>query len=136
MLFKNLKEDLVSNSHKDYKNKVMRVYPRNVNDVYFEILDEPFGNCQMCSIAWFEWFIRDCDTHEEFIENLKYVYNKSGKKLIIIDISNGNLLKMKNYIKESNYSLKDMINFIKPYVSTNGSNMNIVQLNLKKTILK
>lgn len=128
MIFENLKSELVIIT----KNISTKFKPRGIYDNYFEIITNPFGNCQIFSIAWFEYFLRDCED-KEFVENLNYFSKlERNKKILVIDISNPNLSKLKQYIKHSKLTFKDTIMFVKPYTSTNGSKMNIVQLNLTK----
>ena len=112
----------------------VKVYPRGVYDNYFEVIQNPFGNCQIFSISWFEYFLRDC-LKEEFIENLKYCSSLvSGKRLLLIDISDLTLAILKKCLTDSEYVYEDLVVFTQPYISTNGSNMNIIQLNLTKII--
>jgi len=134
MKFKNLKEDLKKEIRE--KNKIgitkIKLYPRGVYDNYFEVIRNPFGNCQIFSIAWFEYFLRDC-LKEEFIENLKYCSSLvNNKRLLLIDISQYNLQILENYLIDSKQTFGDLVVFTQPYISTNGSNMNIIQLNLTK----
>lgn len=137
MLFNELNEELVKKySENAYSKEYFKIHPRGLEDCYFQIIVSPFGNCQIFSIAWFDYFLRDCNK-DTFISNLEYCNELSGKKkILLIDIKDKELLTLKYYIKKSQYTLKDMIMFIKPYTSTNGSKMNLVQLNLKNTILK
>lgn len=133
MKFKNLKEDLKKEIRKESRNLIkVRLYPRGTYDNYFEVIKNPFGNCQIFSIAWFEYFLRDC-LKEEFIENLKYCSSLVGnRKLLLIDISNLTFAILKKCLTDSGYVYEDLVVFTQPYISTNGSNMNIIQLNLTK----
>lgn len=136
MKFDKLKEDLKEEIKTSNDFIKVKIHPRGKYNNYFEIIKNPFGNCQIFSISWFDYFLRDC-SEKEFIENLKYCTGlTTNKAILLIDISDATLLILKRYIKKSKYTLKDMIMFIKPYISTNGSKMNIVELNLKNTILK
>lgn len=139
MKYKELKPELIKNHSEDvYGNglQYIKISPRGLRSCYFQIIINPFGNCQIFSIAWFNYFLRDCNNNE-FIDNLKYCNELIGKKnILLIDIKDNELDILKEYIKKSQYTLKNMIMFIKPYISTNGSRMNLVQLNLKNTILK
>ena len=136
MKFKNLKVDLKKEIREKDKIGITKIklYPRGVYDHYFEVIRNPFGNCQIFSISWFEYFLRDC-LKEEFIENLKYCSSLvNNKKLLLIDISQYNLQILENYIIDSKQTFGDLVVFTQPYISTNGSNMNIIQLNLTKII--
>ena len=134
MKFKNLKVDLKKEIREKDKIGITKIklYPRGVYDNYFEVIRNPFGNCQIFSISWFEYFLRDC-LKEEFIENLKYCSSLvNNKKLLLIDISNLTFSILKKYLTDSGYVYEDLVVFTQPYISTNGSNMNIIQLNLTK----
>jgi len=133
MKFKNLKEDLKKEIREEGGTLIkVRLYPRGTYDNYFEVIKNPFGNCQIFSISWFEYFLRDC-LKEEFIENLKYCSSLVGnRKLLLIDISHLTFSILKKYLTDSGYVYEDLVVFTQPYISTNGSNMNIMQLNLTK----
>lgn len=135
MKFEILKADLTKEIREENGTLIkVKLYPRGVYRNYFEVIRNPFGNCQIFSISWFEYFLRDC-LKKELIENLKYCSSLVGdKQLLLIDISDLKLVILKKYLTDSEYVYEDLVVFTQPYISTNGSNMNIIQLNLTKIL--
>lgn len=131
MLFKDLK---IEEQQILYGQKVRRIKPTNTGGCYFEVVSEPFGNCQMCSVAWMDYFLIGSENVSDFIENLKYIFTLSSKKLVLVDLTKGTLNRLIKFITESNGILDDLIVFRREYESTNGSEMTIVQLNLTKIL--
>lgn len=136
MKFKEIDKSLITINEDKTGVVSIKINPYGSYDYYFKIYKNPLGNCQIFIIAWFQYFLSFTNS-DEFIENLKYCASLiENKNILMVDISDNDLSKLKEYIKDSEYKIKDMIIFVKTYISTNGSKMNIVQLDLKKTILK
>jgi len=135
MLLSNLKADQIKESPDGYTAGSIKYYPTAINGHYFQSNKNPFGNCQSFLIGWFNYFLMICENSNEFIENLKFVSAKNGnKRILVVDVCEYDFKTIKKFIEESPYDLKTMILSSKPYVSTNGSKMRIVQFNLLKTI--
>lgn len=82
----------------------------------------PFGNCQMFTLGSFYTFLqyskKDCISKLKDIRTLA-----TGKRILLVDMQNMYMKKMKEYFGKA-------IMNIFPYNSTNGSLMNLVQINL------
>lgn len=131
MLFRDLEreEQMVP-----YGNKVYRIKPKNAGGCYFEIIQEPLGNCQVCTISWMVYFMLGSENASDFANNLKLVYELTAKKLVLIDLVSTQLNRLEELIKESNGHLDGIINFKQSYTSTNYSHMTLVQINLTKIL--
>ena len=135
MLLSSLRQNEIKESPDGYSSGSIKYYPPNLNGGYFQSIKNPFGNCQSFLIGWFNYFLRSCNNSNEFIENLKFVSARNNnKRILIVDVCEYDFKTIKKYIEESRYDLKTMILSSKPYLSTNGSKMRIVQFNLLKTI--
>lgn len=89
--------------------------------------ESPFGNCQTFSISYAS-NLRHLNS-EEVIHFFKIAYKLFKKKQFIIDVKdeyNKDVLKSIEIVTKEKHSI--------PYVSTNGSNMNLnlIQLNTSK----
>lgn len=91
-----------------------------------QLYESPFGNCQTFTIG--NAFKLKRYNKEEVIELFKLIYDKFGRQQVFIDLKeehNEETLKAIEHIIINKYSI--------PYVSTNGShmNLNLIQLNVE-----
>lgn len=118
-----------------YSNEVYRFIPKNTGGCYFEIIKEPFGNCQIFSIAWMNFFIDGSENAEDFFQNLRYAYELvQHKKILMVDLKIGYVQLIKNLLTKGNLDLNKVINFEKSYISTNESVMCILQLKIEEIL--
>jgi hypothetical protein len=87
------------------------------------ISGSPTHNCQLASFATFT-SVEDFD--EESVHNLfKYIYPKVGKQILMLDIRQDSYQRFKEIFDVKKYTVLN-----KPYKSTNGSPMRIINFNL------
>ena len=93
-----------------------------------QLYESPFGNCQTFTIGS-AFTLKNCNK-EEIIELFKLIYDKFGRQQVLIDLKeehNEETLKAIEHIILNKYST--------PYVSTNGSHMNLNLIQLKTSLL-
>lgn len=125
----------IKESRDGYSAGSAKYYPPALNGNYFQSIINPFGNCQIYTIGWFNYFLLICEDSSDFIENLRFVTAKNNnKRILMVDVCEWDFKVIKKFINESPYDIKTMILSSKPYLSTNGNKMRLVQFNLLKTI--
>ena len=93
-----------------------------------QLYESPFGNCQTFTIG--NAFKLKRYNKEEVIELFKLIYGKFGRQQVLVDLKeehNEETLKAIEHIILNKYST--------PYVSTNGSHMNLNLIQLKTSLL-
>ena len=93
-----------------------------------QLYESPFGNCQTFTIG--NAFKLKRYNKEEVIELFKLIYDKFGRQQVLVDLKeehNEETLKAIEHIIINKYST--------PYVSTNGSHMNLNLIQLKTSLL-
>lgn len=98
------------------------------SSVKMQLYESPFGNCQTFTIG--NAFKLKLYNKEEVIELFKLIYDKFGRQQVLIDLKeedNEKTLKAIEHIILNKYST--------PYVSTNGSHMNLNLIQLKTSLL-
>ena len=111
---------------KDYSEKypgMLAGYIRKSN--VFDAYTSPTANCQLCSIAGFQ-NIFSYPNHIESI--LKECYQKTSKKLILVDIRDDYMSYFNEMIDKSFVVSKT------PYTSTNGNHMVLILLNIQNLV--
>ena len=92
------------------------------------LYESPFGNCKTFTIGS-AFKLKDY-SKEDIVELFKLIYNKFGRQQVLIDLKeeyNEMTLKAIEHIIINKYSI--------PYVSTNGSHMNLNLIQLKTSLL-
>lgn len=96
------------------------------NKLQFDVSQGITNNCQLCIVGSAQNLLMHC-THPK--EQLYEVYRKTGKRIALFDIKENYMEKLRQVIP------KDKIILISPYKSTNGSNMNIILINIEKIMV-
>lgn len=93
-----------------------------------QLYESPFGNCQTFTIGS-AFKLKDY-SKEDIVELFKLIYAKFGRRQVLIDLKeeyNEMTLKAIEHIISNKYSI--------PYISTNGSHMNLNIIQLKTSLL-
>lgn len=93
------------------------------SNMYLEVYERPFGNCQIWSIAWMNVILRHVKE-----EHIKVVIHRcwlliKRKNLLLIDINNAHVAEIAKLFSDFK------IVFTTPYTSTNGSHMTLIGIN-------
>jgi hypothetical protein len=114
-------KDVSSISDYDFKMAVIKRSTYSSSTLYFSY--GPTVNCQMMTVGAFGPFLQ---VETKILEQLKAIKDNFKKNILLVDIRH-------EYMKYFNGKIpKDMIIMISPYVSTNGSKMNICLINMTK----
>lgn len=118
-----------------YSNSTVTVQNHKIMDKTNEIclgyhVCSPSENCQLSSYRSFNAFLSKGPTTSDVFELFKIVHNRELKPLLLIDVNQGYLDKIKTHVP------KDEIVMESKYTSSNGSFMAIVIINVKKFIAR
>jgi hypothetical protein len=87
-----------------------------------------FGNCQNITIRFCNYLLTESST---YINNYFFeLYNKTGRPYVIIDINYIYFNKLTEFMKENSLSKLKIVSH-QPYKNGNGSNMNLIVLDIK-----
>jgi hypothetical protein len=87
------------------------------------IYTSPFGNCQNCSVAYFE--DNNCYTEEDILKFFMAIYKQVSKPLCILDIRFEKYKKLEKLFRNN-----DMIHAEMEYQNTTGNSMVIIILKI------
>lgn len=98
-------------------------YIKSGNYITVRVIPSPTSNCQLCTIPGAGDAFRRLITNKSINDFLLNVYSLVGKKLLFIDIN-------REYVKQIKQEFGDYIILQSDYISSNGSHMCIMVINI------